>query len=93
MIVFVCVRDGDTIDSDVTLTDQGVEKIIGHGREVCKVHILSRSPDQFSPEVDFDIYIYVRIVIGRYKKIPDHFDPRGRWVYTRSLSTRAQTSE
>ena len=45
-----------------------MEEIIGHGREVRKVYILSRSRDQFTLDVEFDIEMYVPIFIGRYKK-------------------------
>ena len=45
-----------------------MEKIIVKGREACKVHILSRSLDQFTPDVEFHIEIYLPIVIVRYKK-------------------------
>ena len=55
MIVLVRLRDGDAIDSDVKLTEQGVEEIIGHGREVRKVHILSWSRDSFTPDIEFHI--------------------------------------
>jgi len=70
-ILLTRLRDGDAIESDVSLIQQRVVEIIGHGREVREVHILSGSRDQFTPDVEFDIQINVSIVIGRYKKF--HF--------------------
>jgi len=55
MIVLARLHDDDTIESDVTLTEQRVEEIFGHTRRVSKVHILSRRRDQFTPDVEFDI--------------------------------------
>ena len=47
-----------------------MEEIIGHGRVVRSVHILSRNTgDQFTPDVEFDFETYVCIVIGRYKEL------------------------
>ena len=45
-----------------------MEEIICHARVVRKIHILSRGRYQFTSDVQFDIYIDVRVVIGRYKK-------------------------
>jgi len=67
MIVLTRLRDGAAFESDVTMTEQSVEEIIGHGPEVRKVHILFRSRDQFTPDIEFNIEIYVRFAIGRYK--------------------------
>jgi len=36
--VLVCLRNGYAFESDGTLTEQGVEEIIGHGSCVCQVH-------------------------------------------------------
>ena len=55
MTVLARLCDGDAIESDVTLTEHRVEEIIGHGCEVGKVHILSRSRDKFNQDVEFDI--------------------------------------
>jgi len=41
MIMLTRLRDGDAIESDVTLTEQRVEEIICHAREVRKFHIFS----------------------------------------------------
>jgi len=60
------MRDVDAIESDVTLTKYGVEEIICHARVVRKFHILSRGLYQFTPNVQFDISINLRDVIGRY---------------------------
>ena len=59
MIMLTRLRDVDTIESDVTLTEQGWEEIICHAREVRIVHILSRGLKQFNPNVQFDIEIKV----------------------------------
>ena len=67
ILVLARLRDGEAVDSDVTLTVQRAMEIIGHVRGVRKGHILSRSRNKFPTEVDFHILIYVRIVIGRYK--------------------------
>jgi len=48
-------RVDDAIESDVTFTEHRVEEIIGHGRDVRKVHILPRSRDQYTPDVEFVI--------------------------------------
>jgi len=45
MIVHTRLRKGDAMESDVTLTEQRVEEIIGHAREVRKADILSRGRD------------------------------------------------
>jgi len=69
IIVFARLRDCDAIEKNVKLAEQWVEEIIGHGRVVRSVHILSRNPvDPFTPDIEFDIETYVVIVIGRYKK-------------------------
>jgi len=49
MIVLTRLRDGDTIESDVTLTEQRVRGFIGHARGVRKVHILSPRPRSIFP--------------------------------------------
>ena len=68
ILVLAGLRDCDAVESDAILTEQWVKEIIGHGRVVRSVHILSRNPiDQFTPDVYFDIETYVGIVIGRYK--------------------------
>jgi len=79
MIVLTRLRDGETIDSDVTLTEQGVEEIIGHARVVRKVRMLSRSRDQFTPDDEFDIETKVRVVIGKYKKFQIDLIDGGVW--------------
>ena len=43
MIMLTRLRDGDAIESDVTLTEKRVEEIIRDGCEVRKVHIPSQS--------------------------------------------------
>jgi len=55
MILLARLSDGDAIENDVILTEQRLKEIIGHGREFRKVHILSRSRNQFNSDVDFDI--------------------------------------
>jgi len=55
MIVPARLRDGDAVESDVTLTEQRLEQISGYGREVRNVHILFRSRDQFTPDIEFDM--------------------------------------
>ena len=66
IIVLARLRDRDAIESDVTLTEQRVEEIIVHRRLVRNVDILPRIGDQFTPNVEFDIEMYVVIFIGRY---------------------------
>jgi len=68
MIALNRLGDGDAIESDVTLTEQGVEEIIGHDPVVRKIYINSRGTDQFTTDLEFDIEIDVRVVIDRYKK-------------------------
>jgi len=41
MIVLARLRYSDAVENDVTLTEQRVGEINGHGCEVRKVHILS----------------------------------------------------
>ena len=55
MIMLTRLRDNDAIDSDVTLTEQTVEEIICHARELRIVHILSRTQNQITSDVEFDI--------------------------------------
>ena len=62
------LRDGDTIQNDVALTEERVKETIGHGCVVLSVHILSRNRDQFTSVVEFDIKLHVRIDIVKYKK-------------------------
>jgi len=57
--VLARLRVGDAIEGDVTLADQLVEEIIGHGHSVCKIHVLPLARDQFSLNVDFNIKIHV----------------------------------
>ena len=49
------LRHVDAIEGDVTLTEEGVKKIICHARVVLKIHILSRARYQFTSEVEFHI--------------------------------------
>jgi hypothetical protein len=51
MIVFTSLRDVDSVETDVTLTEQRVKKIVGHDRVVRIVHVLPRALDQFTPDV------------------------------------------
>ena len=69
MILFAGFADGDAIESDGRLNKQRLEEIIGDARDVRKAHILSQGLNQFTPDVEFDIWINLRIVIGRYKKL------------------------
>jgi len=62
-IMLTRLRDGDAIESDVTLTEWRLEEIICHAPGVRKVHILSRGRCQFTPDMELDIEINVRIVI------------------------------
>ena len=55
MIVVACLRIGDAIDGDVIFTEQRKKEITGHTRGVRKVHILSRSRNQFNSDVEFDL--------------------------------------
>jgi len=50
------------------LLEQRLGENFGHDHEAGKVHILSRNLDKFTPDVEFDIEIYLRVVIGRFKK-------------------------
>jgi len=68
MIALTCMRNGDAIESDVTMTEQRVEETIGHARDERKDHIHFRGRNQYTPDVEFDIEIYILLVIGRYKK-------------------------
>jgi len=54
MIMLTRLRDGDDIESDVILTEEGVEKFICHAREIRNVHILSRGRDEFTSDIEFD---------------------------------------
>jgi len=45
-----------------------VEEIIVQGHVGSSFHILPRSGDQFTSDVELDIEKYVGFVIGRYKK-------------------------
>ena len=47
MIMLTGLRDVEAIEIDATLTELGVEEIIGHARVVRKVHILSRGRYQY----------------------------------------------
>ena len=47
--------DVDAIESDVTLTEYGVEEVIRLTRVVRKIHILSRGRYQFTSDIVFDI--------------------------------------
>jgi len=48
MLVLARLRNGDTVESDVTSTQQTVEEIIGHARGNHEVQILSRSRNKFT---------------------------------------------
>ena len=55
MIMLALLQDGDAIESDVTLTEEGVEEIICPDREVRKGHKLFRDRNQFTSDIEFDI--------------------------------------
>jgi len=67
IIVVARLRDGYAIESEATKPEQRVEKIIVHGRVVSRVHILPRTRNQFTSDIEVDIEINIGIV-GRYKK-------------------------
>ena len=77
--MFDRLRAGDIVESGVTLTEQGVEEIIGHGRCVRQGHILPRARDQFTSRVDFGI-MYVSDSFGT--KNSRSLISSGRWLYT-----------
>jgi len=54
MVMVTGLRDVDPIESDVTLTEWGVEEIMSRP---CgpKIHIFSRAPYQFTSDIQFDI--------------------------------------
>ena len=68
MMVLTLLRFEDEVESDVTLSEQRMEEIIDHARDFRKIYISSRGRDQFTSDLEIDIEINVRIVIGRYKK-------------------------
>jgi len=51
MILLARLRDGDAIESYITMAAQGVEEIICHARVVRKVHIVSGSRYQFTSDI------------------------------------------
>ena len=55
------LREDDANETDAALNEQIVEEIVGHGPVVRKVQILPRTPDQFIPDLEFDIEIYVSL--------------------------------
>jgi len=50
MMMLTRLSDGDAIESDVTLTEYGVEEIIRHARVVRKLDNLYRGRYQFTPD-------------------------------------------
>ena len=61
------LHDGDAIESEVTLTEPRMEEIIGHGHLFLRDYIFPQTQNLFTSDVEFDIEIYVSIVIARYK--------------------------
>jgi len=66
MWVLIRLGDGYVIESEVRLSEQTEEEIICQNREIRIVCILSRGRNQFTSDIEFDIYINVCIVIGTY---------------------------
>ena len=64
-IVLACLGECEAIEGDVELTEQLVETIYGHGRVVRSVHIIPRTADQFTPEVEF----IARCIRYRYRQL------------------------
>lgn len=50
------LREGDAVESDVTLIDKWVEEIIGHGGSVAQAYILPRARHQF-PIIAKSMYV------------------------------------
>ena len=83
--------DGEAIESEVTLTEQGVEEIICHAREVRIVNIPSRGRDQFNSDLGFiSRSMYVSLSAG-IKKFDIVLIDVGD-VFSLYLSSRTQTS-
>ena len=69
IIIEICdCRNGHAIQSDFTLPEERMQKIIRRRREIRGIQIRPIRLGQFTSDVEFYIRIYVRIVVGGYEK-------------------------
>jgi len=67
-ILFGSLGYGQAVHGDVTLTEERLQKIIRHSREIRVIQIPPIRLGQFTPNVEFYIQVRVRAIIGGDQK-------------------------